>query len=68
VAWCLDNGHIHWWFHVMVFKHFVIGFVGCFLVGFVVINEWFSRVFLWWFFNYVLMVTNGGSFYGFSMV
>ncbi len=52
----------------MVFKHFVIGFVGCFLVGFVVINEWFSRVFLWWFFNYVLMVTNGGSFYGFSMV
>jgi hypothetical protein len=51
----------------MVFKHFVIGFVGCFLVGFIVI-KWFSRVFLWWFLDYMVMVTNGGSFYGFSMV
>jgi hypothetical protein len=53
---------------LVVIKYFVIVFVNCFLVGFIVINKWFSWVFVWWFLNYVLMVTNGGSFYGFSMV
>ncbi len=36
---CLGSGHIYWWFHVVVFKYFVDGFVGCYLMDSRVMNK-----------------------------